>query len=213
MTGRQTTPRQEPLAPKVGFSELMTRMISANRAERAQRVKRHVERPAETEDESPTGEARKPADVSSVASSAPTDGALFATFLEAVPDAIVAVDAEGSIVLVNSQAETLFGYHRDELIGLPVELLVPSSVRDHSQQRIAYFRDPVSRPIGAGRELAGRRKDGSEFPAEISLASIDLDGQILVAAAVRDMSVRKRADAKFRSLLEAAPDAIVGVDP
>jgi PAS domain S-box-containing protein len=149
--------------------------------------------------------------VTIVASSAPTGGALFATFLEAVPDAIVAVDGEGSIVLVNSQAETLFGYQREELIGLPVELLVPSSVRDHSQQRIAYFRDPVSRPMGGGMELAGRCKDGSEFPAEISLASIDLDGQLLVAAAVRDLSYRKRADAKFRSLLEAAPDAIVGV--
>ncbi len=151
--------------------------------------------------------------MSLVASSAPSGGALFATFLEAVPDAIVAVDGEGSIVLVNSLAETLFGYEREEMIGLPVELLVPPSVRDHSQQRIAYFRDAVSRPMAAGMELAGRRKDGSEFPAEISLASINLDGQILVAAAVRDTSDRRRADAKFRSLLEAAPDAIVGVGP
>jgi PAS domain S-box-containing protein len=151
--------------------------------------------------------------VSSVADRAPSSGALFATFLEAVPDALIAVDGEGSIVLVNSQAELLFGYEREELIGLPVELLVPTSVRDHSQHRIAYFRDPVSRPMGGGMELAGRRKDGSEFPAEISLASIDLDGQILVAAAVRDLSEKKRADAKFRSLLEAAPDAIVGVGP
>lgn len=151
--------------------------------------------------------------MSVVASWAPSGGALFATFLEAVPDAIVAVDGEGSIVLVNSQAELLFGYQRDELIGLPVECLVPTSVRDHSQQRIAYFHDPVSRPMGAGMELAGRRKDGSEFPAQISLASIDLEGQLLVAAAVRDMSEAKRADAKFRGLLEAAPDAIVGVNP
>jgi PAS domain S-box-containing protein len=151
--------------------------------------------------------------VSVVANEAPSGGALFATFLEAVPDALIAVDGKGSIILVNTQAEALFGYQREELIGLPVELLVPASVRDHSAQRIAYSREPVSRPMGAGMELAGRRKDGSEFPAEISLASIDLDGQTLVAAAVRDMSERKRSDAKFRSLLEAAPDAIVGVNP
>ncbi|HEY6469462.1 MAG TPA: PAS domain S-box protein [Candidatus Dormibacteraeota bacterium] len=151
--------------------------------------------------------------MSVVANRAVSGGALFATFLEAVPDALVAVDGKGSIVLVNTQAELLFGYQREELIGLPVELLVPTSVHDHSQLRIAYFRDPVSRPIGAGMQLAGRRKDGTEFPAEISLASIDLDGQLLVAAAVRDVTERNRADAKFRSLLEAAPDAIVGVNP
>jgi PAS domain S-box-containing protein len=150
--------------------------------------------------------------VSSAADSVPS-GALFATFLERVPDAIVAVDREGSIVLVNLLAETLFGYQRQELIGQPVEMLVPSTVRDHSQQRIAYFRDPISRPMAAGIELSGRRKDGTEFPAEISLASINLDGETLVAAAVRDMTARRGADTKFRNLLDAAPDAIIGIDP
>jgi PAS domain S-box-containing protein len=150
--------------------------------------------------------------VSIVANSAPSGGALFATFLEAVPDALVAVDAGGSIVLVNSRAELLFGYQRQELIGQPLELLVPASVPDHSQLRIAFFLDPISRPMGAGRELSGRRKDGTEFPAEISLASINLDGDVVVAAAVRDLTERKRADAKVRTLLEVAADAIVGID-
>jgi PAS domain S-box-containing protein len=151
--------------------------------------------------------------VSIVASSAPSGGALFATFLEAVPDALVAVDAGGSIVLVNSRAELLFGYQREELIGQPLELLVPASVPDHSQLRIAFFLDPVNRPMGAGNDLSGRRKDGTEFPAAISLASINVDGDVVVAAAVRDLTERKRADAQVRTVLEAAADAIVGIDP
>ena len=125
-----------------------------------------------------------------VAESAPSGAEFFAGILEAVPEALVAVDGKGTIVLVNTLAEVLFGYHRVELIGLPVEVLVPTSVRDHAQQRIAYFLDPVSRSMGAGMQLAGLRKDGSVFPAEISLASIDFDGQTVVAAAVRDTTER-----------------------
>ncbi len=150
--------------------------------------------------------------MSLAASRAPTTGALFATFLEAVPDAMIAVVADGSILLVNSQAEALFGYDRDLIVGEPLEMLVPMSVSDHSQLRARYFRDPSRRRMGVGMELSGRRKDGSEFPAEISLAWIDIDGRLIVIAAVRDLTERKRAEAKFRSLLEAAPDAIVGVN-
>ena len=144
---------------------------------------------------------------------APAGGALFATFLEAVPDAVVAVVADGTIVLVNSLAEALFGYARDDLIGQPLELLVPTSVRDHAQLRATYFQAPVPRPMGLGMELSGRRRDGLEFPAEIALAWIEIDERLIVVASVRDITERKRAEAKFRSLLEAAPDAIVGVNP
>jgi hypothetical protein len=151
--------------------------------------------------------------VTLAASGAPSGGALFAAFVEAVPDAIVGVVANGTILVVNSQAEKLFGYDRDDLIGQQLEILVPSSVRDHSQLRSQYFQDPVPRPMALGMELSGMRRDGSEFPAEISLAAIDLDGRLVVIAAVRDITERKRAEAKFRSLLEAAPDAIVGVNP
>ena len=137
----------------------------------------------------------------------------FHGLLEAAPDAIVCVDAEGRIVLVNGQTERLFGYERSDLIGQPVETLVPDSQRAvHPGRRGTYVADPKPRPMGAGMELAGRRSDGSEFPAEISLSAVDSDDGLLVVAAIRDVTDRKRAEAKFRGLLEAAPDAIVGVD-
>jgi two-component system, cell cycle sensor histidine kinase and response regulator CckA len=132
--------------------------------------------------------------------------------LEAAPDAIVAVDAEGLIGLVNAQAERLFGYSRAELLGEPIELLVPEDARAvHPGHRQRYLTDPLPRPMGAGMRLAGLRKDGSQFPAEISLSPIDTEQGPLVAAAVRDVSDRVRAETMFRGLLEAAPDAIVGV--
>jgi len=142
------------------------------------------------------------------------DAAQLATgLLESAPDAIVGVSADGIIVLVNAQTERLFGYSRHELLGQPLELLVPESVRDmHPKHREEYAADPVPRPMGAGMELAGRRRDGSEFPAEISLSAIDTSDGVIISAAVRDVTERQRAERKFRGLLEAAPDAIVGVD-
>ena len=116
-------------------------------------------------------------------------------------------------MLVNAQTERLFGYSRDELLGQPLELLVPESVRNmHPKHRQEYASDPVPRPMGAGMELAGRRRDGTEFPAEISLSAIDTTDGVIISAAVRDVTERQRAERKFRGLLEAAPDAIVGVD-
>src|SRR5437879_13039758 len=109
----------------------------------------------------------------------------FRGLLEAAPDAILGVDADGRIVLVNAQAERLFGYSRDELIGEPVEILVPEGARaDHPERRKSYLADPRTRPMGAGRELAGRRKDGSEFPAEISLSAIETEDGLLGAAGI-----------------------------
>ncbi len=138
------------------------------------------------------------------------DDHIYRDMLESAPDAIVGVTADGLIAVVNAQTETLFGYSRAELIGQPVEILVPEAVRSlHPPHREKYFRHPTRRPMGAGMELSARRRDGTEFPAEISLSAIDTANGVLVSAAVRDVSERKRAELKFRGLLEAAPDAIV----
>src|SRR5207249_6199674 len=100
----------------------------------------------------------------------------FVWLLEAAPDAMVCVDAEGRIALVNAQTERLFGYGRDELVGQLVEMLVPEAVRAvHPRHRAAYAADPRPGPQGAGLELAGRRKDGSTLPAELSLSAMDTD--------------------------------------
>ncbi|HMC08722.1 MAG TPA: PAS domain S-box protein, partial [Actinomycetota bacterium] len=120
-------------------------------------------------------------------------GPTFQALLEAAPDAIVAVDREGVIRLVNAQTERLFGYSRGEMLGFAVEMLVPEPVRGvHPAHRAEYFADPRTRPMGAGLELSARRRDGSEFPAEISLSSIETDEGLLVSAAIRDITVRKR---------------------
>ncbi|HSZ14647.1 MAG TPA: ATP-binding protein [Solirubrobacteraceae bacterium] len=111
--------------------------------------------------------------------------------LELIPDAFLAIAASGEIMLANAQTEALFGYPRGQLVGRPVELLLPERFAAmHRAHRAGYFADPRPRPMGAGLELAGRRRDGSEFPAEISLSSIELDGTLLATAAIRDISER-----------------------
>ncbi len=139
--------------------------------------------------------------------------ARFRGLLEAAPDAIVGVGPSGVIQLVNAQAEALFGYDRDDMIGQPVEMLVPEALRDtHPTHRQRYFAEPRTRPMGAAIDLVAQRSDGSLFPVEISLSSIDTEDGLLVSAAIRDVTERKKAEAKFRGLLESAPDAMVIVD-
>jgi PAS domain S-box-containing protein len=138
-------------------------------------------------------------------------GARFRGLLEAAPDAMVIVGGNGKIALVNGQAEALFGYSRDELYEQPIEILVPERFRArHAAHRAGYFGD--ARPMGGGLDLFGRRKDGSEFPAEIHLSPMDTEDGRLITAAIRDMTERKKAEEMFRSLLESAPDAMVIVD-
>lgn len=117
----------------------------------------------------------------------------FRALLEAAPDAIVKVDPSGHIVLMNRATETLFGYTRDELLGQPVEILVPAASRGaHIGQRTGYWKNPQTRPMGRGLTLSGVRKDGTEFPVEISLSPIDAGGR---NAGCRDHSRRRRAPA------------------
>jgi PAS domain S-box-containing protein len=153
-----------------------------------------------------------------VRGSSPVSGATNSTFgqlLEAVPDAIVGVDQNGTIALVNRQTEALFGYPRKDLVGEQVEKLAPARFRtSHPSLRIDFFAQPSHRPMHSdGVELFGLRRDGSEFPAEISLSAIDTDGGTLAIAAIRDISVRRTVERKFEQFLEFAPDAVVGVGP
>ena len=111
--------------------------------------------------------------------------------LEGAPDAMVCVDHRGRIALVNAQTERLFGYQRDELVGEPAEILVPGMAwKAHRAHRDRRAADPKPRAIGSGMELSARRRDGSMFPAEISLSAIDTDDGLLVIAAVRDVTER-----------------------
>ncbi len=133
--------------------------------------------------------------------------------LEAAPDAMVVIDHTGLIVLVNAQTESVFGYTRDELLGQAIEILVPEALHmAHRTHRKDYLGEPHVRSMGSGLDLRARRKDGSEFPVEISLAPLETDDGILISAAVRDVTNKRREERLFRGLLEAAPDAMVIVD-
>lgn len=138
----------------------------------------------------------------------------FRGLLESVPDAIVMVNNTGRIVLLNSQAMGMFGYGRDDLLSRPVEILLPDRFqKEHIHHRTGFFSEPRTRTMGAGLELYGVRRDGREFPVEISLSPLETEEGVLVMAAVRDITDRKRAEAKFRGLLESAPDAMIIVNP
>lgn len=133
--------------------------------------------------------------------------------LEAAPDAMVVIDDRGIIQLVNAQTERVFGYTRGELLGQPVEVLVPAALHElHRKHRAEYVHEPHVRSMGSGLDLRARRRDGSEFPVEISLAPLETDQGILISAAVRDVTAKRREERLFRGLLEAAPDAMVIVD-
>ena len=125
---------------------------------------------------------------------------VFVALLEAAPGAMVCIAADDRLVLVNAQAERLFGYERAELIGQPVEIIVPDAARAVQPGHWAeYFANPLHQPIGAGLSLAGRRRDASTFAAEISLSAIDTDEGVLVAAAIQDMTDQLRVKDLERS--------------
>ena len=124
---------------------------------------------------------------------------LSSDLLETLPDAIVAVDRDGTIIQINSQTQALFGYTRDELIGQKVEVLVPESFRpQHRQHRASYADAPKTRRMGADLDLYGRRRNGSEFPVEISLSPVFTDKGTFVLSAIRDIGDRKRIAEELR---------------
>jgi PAS domain S-box-containing protein len=129
--------------------------------------------------------------------------AMFRGLLEAAPDAMVIVDGSGRISLVNEQLLRLFGYAREDLLGRTIEALVPERFRSiHVAHRDAYLAEPRTRPMGAGLDLHGRRNDGSEFPVEISLSPMKSEDGLLVTAAIRDISERRKVETKLRASLE-----------
>jgi formate hydrogenlyase transcriptional activator len=145
---------------------------------------------------------------------------LFEKLFEFSPDAILVVAESGGVVEANTQAERMFGYARDELLGLVVEGLIPERFRGaHPGHRHIYNASPHARPMGVGLELYGRRKDGTEFPVDIMLRPVETAEGRVILSVVRDITVRRRAqealrasENRFRSLFEFSPDAIVVTD-
>ena len=166
---------------------------------------------AETSTGNPPPEAEGPAGTEAAA----LDVELLEPFLTLVPDAAIVVDAEGVIVAVNRHAETLFGYPSGGLVGRPVETLVPERFRSrHRHHRTAFSSSPQTRPMGAGLELTGRRRDGTEFPIDISLAPLWDAESRLVVASIRDVTERRAAMAAMAQLaavVQSSVDAIVSV--
>ena len=127
----------------------------------------------------------------------------FRELLEAAPDAIIEVNQDGRIVLLNRVTEKLFGYSREELLGKPVEILIPDDLRGrHAEHRRNYWNSPATRPMGSGLLLQGKRADGSEFPVEISLSPVESEEGMRVTAVIRDVTTRRQAEDRLRSVQE-----------
>ncbi|HEY4358335.1 MAG TPA: PAS domain-containing sensor histidine kinase [Acidobacteriaceae bacterium] len=128
----------------------------------------------------------------------------FRELIENAPDGILQVDRHGKIIIANRTAELLFGYASEELVGASVDMLVPAKYRaGHAANRVGFAHGGVSRPMGQGLDLYARRKDGTEFPVEISLSPVTTAGEVHVTAVVRDVTERKRTEVQVRTLQES----------
>ncbi|WP_323675365.1 PAS domain S-box protein [Halorubellus sp. PRR65] len=138
----------------------------------------------------------------------------YEALVEASPDAVLVVDADGVITYANARVADVFGYAPASLVGEPIEVLVPTEVRrEHVAYRDAYLDDPERRPMGASLELAGRQRDGTRIPVDVSLSPFaDADGSPLVMASVRDRRDREALEKQYQTILEAIPDAVVVAD-
>ena len=135
----------------------------------------------------------------------------FRALLESAPEAMVIIDGHGHIALVNAQAERLFGYRRQEIVGQAITELIPKRYRDqHRRHMKAYLKEPSTRPMGSDLELFGRHRDGSEFPVEISLSPLETEEGLLVSAAIRDVTQRRRAVAELAAAEELFRGAFDG---
>lgn len=136
-----------------------------------------------------------------------------AQILEAAPDAMIVVDHRGTLVYVNGEAEKLFGYPRAEILGQPVEVLMPEAHRGgHVAHRDAYVGHPRTRPMGQALQIVAKRRDGSEFPADVKLSPLPTSSGLLVTAAVRDITDRKQAEEKLRTYARHLEELQVSVE-
>jgi hypothetical protein len=139
---------------------------------------------------------------------------LLRSVIDSSPSGLLLVDAEGKIVLVNREVERLFGYSREELIAKSVDLLLPEQFRGgHSEHRAGFVKEPRARAMGAGRDLYGLRKDGTQVPLEIGLTPLIAEEGVFVLSSIVDITARKRAEARFRLAVESSPNGMIMVDP
>ena len=142
-----------------------------------------------------------PSDISNIGESE----VFFRNLLESAPDAMIIVNDQGIMSLVNGQAQKMFGYQREEMLDQPIEILLPESSRGrHVPQRSSYTDEPALRPMGQGRDLVGLRKDGSEFPVEISLSPVNTEGGKFISSVIRDVTVRRQMEKDIKAAQEAA---------